>query len=298
MKKLLFALLYVLRVSQFVAWRNRKQVTILCYHSVTALDEFPDDVHKQHLPQRRFQTHLDHLKKHYNVISLQDYLAARVRQEALPLHSVVLTFDDGMRNFLTIVAPLLAERSLRATNFIVTDFVAAAGSAKRPAHWTPADDRTYLSWQEVRTLAATGTIDFGSHTCSHPKLANMTQDEARHELQVSYDALVSQLQCERVALAFPHDQSSDWLKNLASSIGYSCALIGKLGANRVDSDLFSLRRTVIAADDDLAAFAARVAGVTWWADKLRLFLRQSVRSFPKARKQSYPYFLTKEMDQE
>jgi peptidoglycan/xylan/chitin deacetylase (PgdA/CDA1 family) len=298
MKKLLFALLYVLRVSQFVAWWNRKQVNILCYHSVTALDEFPDDIHKQHLPRRRFETHLEHLRKYYNVISLPDYLTARSRGETLPLRSVILTFDDGMRNFLTVVAPLLAERSLRATNFIVTDFVSAEGNAERPAHWTPADDRTYLSWEEVRTLAATEAIDFGSHTCSHPKLANMTRDDARHELQASYEALVGHLQCERLALAFPHDQSSEWLRNLASSIGYTCALTGKLGANEMEANLFSLRRTVIAADDDLTVFAARVAGVTWWADRLRLFFRQFVKGFPKARKQSYPYFLAKEMDQE
>ena len=298
MKKLLFAVLYYLRVSQFAAWRNRQQVVILCYHSITMLDKYPDELRKQYLPRRRFETHLDHLQRHYNVISLQDYLTARREGQALPPYSVVLTFDDGMRNFLTVVAPLLAERSFPATNFIVTDFVSATDNSGKPGHWTQADDSHYLSWPEIRALARSQKIDFGSHTCSHPRLSDITLEEAKRELEDSYQALVEQLQCERLALAFPHNQTSGSLKSLAQSLGYACALTADLGPNDVDSNLFSLRRTVISDDDDLTIFAARVAGITWWADNVREFFRRRKQSVPNVGQQSYPYFQTEGVDQE
>lgn len=298
MKKLLFAVLYYLRVSRLAAWWHRQQVVILCYHSITMLDKYPDELRQQYLPRRRFETHLDHLQKRYNVISLQDYLTARREGRALPPYSVVLTFDDGMRNFLTVVAPLLAERSFPATNFIVTDFVSATDNSEKPAHWTQADDSHYLSWPEIQSLARSQKIDFGSHTCTHPRLADITLEEAQRELQDSYQALVEQLQCEQPALAFPHNQTSDSLKSLAQSLGYACALTADLGPNDLDSNLFSLRRTVISDDDNLAVYAARVAGVTWWADNVREFFRRRKQRVPTVEHQSYSYFQAKKIDQE
>lgn len=298
MKKFLFAFFYYVGASRLVAWWNRKRVVILCYHSVTMLDEYPAEIDKQYLPRRRFETHLDHLHKYYNVISLQDYLTARREGQTLPQHSVILTFDDGTRNFLTVVVPLLAKRSFKSTNFIVTDLVSAQDNSDKPQHWTEADDSTCLSWPEIRALAASRGIDFGSHTCTHPRLVEVTMDEARCELEDSYKEIVEQLQCERLALAYPHNQTSDALKRLVQSLGYACALTADPGPNDLDSDLFSLRRTVISDDDDLAVFAARVAGVTWWANKVRDLFRQPMKASPKDRKQSHPYFQAEEVDQE
>ncbi|MDX6695171.1 MAG: hypothetical protein QOF02_2774 [Blastocatellia bacterium] len=263
------------------------------------LDKYPDELRKQYLPRRRFETHLNHLRERYNVIALQDYLSARREGRSLPPYSVVLTFDDGMRNFLTVVAPLLAERSFSATNFIVTDFVSATDNSERPGHWTEADDSRYLSWPEIQELARSPGIAFGSHTCSHPSLPDITLEEAERELRDSYQALVERLQCEQPALAFPHNQTSDALKSLAQSLGYACALTADLGPNEMDSNLFSLRRTVISDDDNLAIFAARVAGVTWWADNVReLFGRRRRQRVPKVGQQSYPYFQAEGIDQE
>ena len=37
----------------------------------------------------------------------------------------------------------------------------------------------------------------------------------------------------------------------------------------METDLYALRRVVIAGDDDLATFAARVSGVTWSSGRVR-----------------------------
>ena len=42
-------------------------------------------------------------------------------------YSVVLTFDDGFRNFLTVAAPILAERKIPATVFLITDKASEEG---------------------------------------------------------------------------------------------------------------------------------------------------------------------------
>lgn len=298
MKKLFFALCYVTGLTRLIAWFNRKRVTILCYHNVTMNAEPPPgDEYKQHLPYRLFISHLDYLQKHYTVVSLKDYLAARNEGRALAPYAVVLTFDDGHRNFLTAVAPALAQRSFPATSFIVTNLISATNSSQQGDSWTLADNSAYLSWDEIQTLALSQGLTFGSHTSSHPRLTEIPLAMAERELQDSYSEIIKHLADDGLPLAFPHNQTSPALNNLAKSIGYSCALTADLGLNDMKCDLFSLRRTVIASDDDLATFAARVAGLTCWFHNLRAAFgrrnkelskrKLSSRSYPTAEKLDY-----------
>jgi peptidoglycan/xylan/chitin deacetylase (PgdA/CDA1 family) len=61
---------------------------------------------------------LRYLATHFNVVSLETMLD-RITNGSLPLaHEIVLTFDDGLRNNLTVVYPMLRELQLPATMFI------------------------------------------------------------------------------------------------------------------------------------------------------------------------------------
>ena len=267
-KNLLFALLFVTRLTRLAAWFNRKQVTILCYHSVTEQREAKlDDPHQLHLRRDLFVSHLDYLQRHYHLISLADLVRARRDRRRLPDNAAILTFDDGSRNFLTVVAPLLLQRQVPATSFIVTGEDFTKESSDRSGTWQPEDDDSYLSWNEIRRLAALG-FEFGSHTATHATLPEISTANARAELETSLNTLSSQLGAREFALSYPHGQTSEAINRLARSLGYSCAVTTVLGRNDNNSDLFALRRTVIAAQDDLPTFAARLSGLTSWYTRL------------------------------
>jgi peptidoglycan/xylan/chitin deacetylase (PgdA/CDA1 family) len=275
MKKLLFAFILALGITRLVSWCNRRRVTILCYHSVTerVIDVAHDDPHKQHLSRNLFISQIDYLRRHYRIISLREYLSAVREKRRLPNHSVVLTFDDGIRNFLTVVAPILAKRAIPATIFIVTDKASQRGNSALDSRWTPDDDETYLSWDEVAKIEREYNIEIGSHTCSHSPLLEIPTEEVMRELNESHAAIVAHLQHDSLPLAYPYGEGSVWLSEQARSLGYTCALTGDLGTNDPDSNLHLLYRTVIAADDDLTTFAARVSGVTWWFNEIRMRLK-------------------------
>ncbi|HXM36277.1 MAG TPA: polysaccharide deacetylase family protein [Pyrinomonadaceae bacterium] len=258
MKRFLFALLLSTRALNFVSWLNRRKVTILCYHSVTG-SLVGHDPYKQHVPLPLFLEHLDHLQSNYRVISLADFLRAKRENRRLPDYSVVLIFDDGFQDFLTVAADHLALRKLSATVFVITD---------RTHGSLPPNGESFLSWQEVQELAASG-IQVGSHTCSHPRLLDLPFDELRRELADARTSILSHVGQEEVPLSYPYGQASEAISKLAQSLGYSCGITGVLGPNGPDADVFLLNRTVIASDDDLATFAARVSGLTWWASRLR-----------------------------
>ena len=261
MKRSFFSLLHKLQLTRFAAWWNRKRVVILCYHGVTERRErHPADRHGLHIRADRFEAHLDYLRRNYNVISLAEFVDARRRNASLPDRAVVLTFDDGYRNFLTSAAPRLAARSLPVSLFLITDRIQADGEAK-PINWSETDDETFLSWQEVQALREQG-VELGSHTCSHRKLKELPAADADRELRASYTAMQTHLSEPALPLAFPFGSYSDAVIAMARQLPYTCALTTDAGTNGPATDLFLLRRNLIGDDDDEAAFVARVSGLT------------------------------------
>lgn len=266
MKRFLFALLASTHAIRLVAWFNRRKVAILCYHSVIGPEEFSrHDPHKQHIPLKLFREHLDYLQGNYHVISLDDFLQARRENRQLPDNSVVLTFDDGFHDFFTVAADALSDRRLPATVFVITH---------RAYGWLPPNGESFLSWPEIQKLAGSGIV-FGSHTCTHPRLVDLALDEVTKELTDSRTAILDHIRQIDIPLSYPHGQTSEALNELVKSLGYSCGVTTVLGPNGDDADIYALRRTVIASDDDLATFAARVSGLTWWANRLRRFFSAS-----------------------
>lgn len=265
MKKLIFKLLHSLGITLFAAWWNRKRVVFICYHGVTESDaRSPHNQKGLHVNRHRFLTHLAYLKRRHHVISLRDYLEAREQRRTLPNYSVVLTFDDGFRNFLTVAAPCLAASAMPATVFIITNNTNETNSPSENHQWSINDDFSYLSWAEIRALKRDGNIEFGSHTCSHSRLLTLPLEEWEHELRTSYQVLATQLETRDLALSYPKGEHSEIISDYARKLGYSCAVTTDRGANELDHDLFTLGRTLIGDFDDEPSFAVRVSGLRWW----------------------------------
>src|ERR1051326_621116 len=263
MKKLLFALLYSTRAINLISWFNRKRVPIICYHSVTS-DVAPvaPDPHKQHIPLKYFLRHLDYLQSAYNVVSLSAYLDARRHNRNLPDYSAVVTFDDGFEDFYSVAAPHLFARKLPATVFVITD--------RAFGRFVPKGE-TFLNWDQIRELAVAG-IDIGSHSCSHLPLSELSHDEVTRELDGSRSLLETNVGASQIPLSYPFGQTSVSVAHAAKSLGFTCAIAQDAGPNSETNSLYQLSRTVIASDDDVATFAARVSGLTWWIAKCRRLL--------------------------
>ncbi len=263
MKRYLFALLHCCGLTRLAAWLNRRRTVILCYHGVTCRQEAsPEDPAGLHVRAARFEAQLAYLARHYHVLSLREFLRARQERRPLPAYSVVLTFDDGYRNFLTVAAPRLRKHDFPATVFLIAD--RQRQEDEPTLSWSPLDDQQALSWAEARRLAGGTTFDFGSHTCSHPKLAQIDPAEAERELRASQERIGSELGAREMPFAFPYGSYTPDLCRVAESLGYSCALTTDPGANDDFTSLFALRRTLVGDFDDVPAFAARVSQLAAW----------------------------------
>ena len=87
------------------------------YHSI---DEQPGILPAAlNVTPKVFEEQLKYLTKNYNVVPLSAIVKALRSNKKLPPHSVALTFDDGLKNNLTIAAPLLKKYGCAGTFYIV-----------------------------------------------------------------------------------------------------------------------------------------------------------------------------------
>jgi peptidoglycan/xylan/chitin deacetylase (PgdA/CDA1 family) len=280
-QRIIYKLLFLFGLTEFARFCNRTKTMILCYHGVTKrLGPDPEDRSAISVNRVLFLAQLVYIRRRYRVISLREYLVKRENDQRLPPYSVILTFDDGPRNFLTVVAPILEDLGLPATVFLVTERVDSRGQSNMGRSWAPVDDQVSLSWSEAGTLQFAPGIEFGSHTCSHPELPQLNSSEIELELRDSLRAIRNNLhQSGPVGLAYPYGYYSEAVDRKARSAGYSCALTTDAGSNSIDTDLFRLRRAVVRRYDTTDVFAARVSGLVGWLRIVRDFFLQTFSSF-------------------
>lgn len=256
--------LHTLGATRFASWWHRKDVIILNYHGINEIDK---DSHAPKLldlsvSPESFRSQMACLRSRYNVISLREFLKAKAETTKLPDYSVVLTFDDGYKDFLT-VAPLLLQYKMPATLFLVTDMIQPESSGPSQNH----ADR--LSWAEVESLDQHGIFDFGSHTCSHPSLTDLSPAAIDIELRESLNELRRRVKNVMPALAYPNGAHTGISIDHVAAAGYVCALTIDAGANNLGTNPYYLHRQTIRGQDDKQMFAVRLSCLTPWLYGLR-----------------------------
>ncbi|HEY7912693.1 MAG TPA: polysaccharide deacetylase family protein [Blastocatellia bacterium] len=95
---------------------NRGKALIVMYHRFSREEGTPM------VSARAFAEQLDYLSSHYQIVPLS-YVAERLAsRRRLPPRIAVLTIDDAYSDVYEIAFPVLRERALPATVFVVTDF--------------------------------------------------------------------------------------------------------------------------------------------------------------------------------
>jgi peptidoglycan/xylan/chitin deacetylase (PgdA/CDA1 family) len=123
MKRLFFSLCYILGLPALFRLLHKNALTIVLYHGVAPhLDQGIYNYRGKFLRPDIFEAQLKYLKKHYTVLSL-DRALTLLQDGTLPSNSLVVTFDDGYRNFYDYAYPLLGKYGVPATVFLATDFV-------------------------------------------------------------------------------------------------------------------------------------------------------------------------------
>ena len=167
-----------------LARRGPGDVVVLLYHRVGLGCREID------LPLESFEAQLSLLKGGLSVRSIDEALSEHGKG------GVVLTFDDGFRDFYTNVLPMLVRFEVPAVLYLATGLV-ANGTTPDPA------DADALEWSELEEAVATGLVTVGSHTHSHADLSEASEREAEAEMRRSKELIEDRLGVACRHFAYP-----------------------------------------------------------------------------------------------
>lgn len=197
-----------------------KGVPVLLYHSLD------DDRSIVSFPPGLFAHQMAFLAEQgYRVVGLGAALREMGRTGQVPPRTVVLTFDDGLRNTYTEGFRTLRRHGFSATVFVTTDRVGGT------AVWNRAEgipDAPMLGWAEIREMHGYG-IEIESHSATHPRLTALGDEALRKEVASSKARIEDELGKGVELFCYPYGDHDERVVRAVRAAGYRAATTVELG---------------------------------------------------------------------
>jgi peptidoglycan/xylan/chitin deacetylase (PgdA/CDA1 family) len=179
-----------------------------------------------------FEKELDYLLKHFKPVDLKTIIQSPQKNQ---MH---LTFDDGLKECYSVIAPILKRKGIPSTFFVSPDFIdnkklfhrfkrtilISQGLLKpfdkkyfiHESHFLDevADkngksfsdyltiNQPYMTMEEILSLQSDG-FTIGSHSLNHPEFWTLHEDEQYRQIEESVQWVVDRFQPEIKAFSFP-----------------------------------------------------------------------------------------------
>lgn len=227
--------------------RNRR-LFILTYHSVGNNPVF-FTVNKDN-----FLWQMNYLKRHdYKAVFLSEAVEL-LKHNQLREKCVVITFDDGYKDFYKNAFPILKNLGFKTTLFVSTDYInnEMNNSSNHPL--------AIMSLEELKELNQSGLVEIEPHSKTHLKLTKISLEEARTEI------LDSKIEIETIfkktcrSFAYPKGCYNEILADLIKNIGFDAAVTVEEGGNDYGAHLFKLKRNSVDSMTGKKQFIGKING--------------------------------------
>lgn len=205
------------------------RIPILMYHYVEYVKDKGDTI-RQSLDTTpyTFEQQLATLKDNgYTFLTAKEFGEIIDGKRILPKRPVLLTFDDGYRDFYTDVFPLLQKYQVKVTVYMIAGFVGYKNN---------------MTEEQLKEVAQSGLVDVGAHTVHHVELTSVDRKTAEKELRDGKAILESLLGMPVVSFAYPDGKYNEAVTELLMLAGYTTAVTTTPGIINGETNRFALLR--------------------------------------------------------
>ena len=195
------------------------EVVIFGYHRFVNNVKRPDT----EITPAAFEAQMQELKnKGIAVIPMQDFLAWRRGEKAIPPKSAIITFDDGWKSQYDVAWPILKKFNYPVTLFIYTEGI-------KPGHFSGGES---MSWEQLAEMRDAG-VDIQGHTATHSDLRKPYDKVAKKKLSPeeyeqwldkeiagSKQTIEQKLGVKVNCFAVPYGFHNDHIRDVAMKAGY------------------------------------------------------------------------------
>lgn len=205
------------------------RVPILTYHYIENFDD-PQNFLAIAIATRPvfFEEQLKFLKNNgYVAITLSELSSALEGKVHLPEKPVILTFDDGYRDFYTNAFPMLKKYNFKSLNYIIVNHIGRSGN---------------LTEGMIRELLDSGLVEIGCHTLDHEYLPRNGLSEALRQIIDCKKELEERFGVEVFHFAYPGGYYNEAVVKMVEEAGFETAVSTQLGAEHTFASKYFLSR--------------------------------------------------------
>lgn len=206
---------------------KKAKIPILLYHYVEIVTDKNDFLRtKLAITPQNFENQLVALKKSgYTFCFMKDI--GTILDGNGKNKPVIITFDDGYRDFYTDAFPILKRQNAKATVFI------NSGLMGRP---------NYMTQDQVIEVLNSGLVEIGGHGFSHQNLTSIDLELAKKIVSDDVANIKKTYKVTPVSFSYPYGSYNDSIKKVVSDAGYKYAVTVEKGWTVQNTTLFQIPR--------------------------------------------------------
>jgi peptidoglycan/xylan/chitin deacetylase (PgdA/CDA1 family) len=154
---------------------------------------------------------------------------------------VFLTFDDGFADVFENALPIMRQHGFRSIQFLVANLLGKTSEWQASSGELPGalmDKAQVANWLEAGQ-------EIGSHTLTHPRLTQVSVQQAREEIIGSKKKLEDTFGRPVENFCYPFGDWNPALRDIVAEAGYKSACTTKFGVNTSEADPFALKRVTV-----------------------------------------------------
>ena len=221
---------------------------ILIYHSVSkgVIDD-PDRIFT--VNPKLFALHMKTLVEDESIelVELSQGLTNIVNTKL----KVAITFDDGYKDSLLTVAPIMVKYQIPFTVFVTTSFIQNG-------------DVGFMAPSDLIELSKIPGVTIGSHGVTHRPLTILDDKSLKTELVLSKEYIENLIGKEVTSISYPKGAVDRRVRDAVENSGYRCGLTSYAGISNSARDPYLISRTSILSADSRRVFRQKCHGVWDW----------------------------------
>lgn len=190
-------------------FKKQTFIVVLSYHSVSS------DGWRFSVTNAMLKKQVTYLKKYFDFISLQtlqDYIEGKT---IITKPSIVLTFDDGYKDILTM-KDFFRNKNITPAIFILSN-------TKKPDWKELGNKRPFLTKREILALHKSGW-EIGCHSATHANLATLSDKDLQNEIVIAKKSLEKDLDISIKYFAYPRGKYSQTVLKFVKKAKFKMAL--------------------------------------------------------------------------
>lgn len=237
----------------------RREMPVIMYHRFIEHDS-EKGVHGTWMPITMFEKHLRLLKwLGYETLTFRD-LADKgfIHRLQYGKRYLMITADDGYQDNLTRMLPLLEKYGYKAVVYVVTGEGYNRWDVEQASN--PDTRVDLMNGEQLKVLVASGHVEIGGHTLTHPRLSKLAPEQQAHEIQENKRQLETLLGHPLLSFAYPYGDMDESAKAQAMAAGYRFAVATNSGPRAMHQDPFRIRRIAIFPRTDVFGLWRKIRG--------------------------------------